>query len=162
MMNARIQATFRQIMCISLLLCNNALARSQAEPSSGDGPMGYENHNQTDYKALIIRAVVGKAHDEQGVPIPNVSLGLFTEKDHKLVTVVESAADGTFEFRKVTPGLYRLVAKYNGFCAANVPIEVRHHASTNRVVDLHMKPARLDTCSYGTVALKSFRTAALP
>jgi hypothetical protein len=149
MMNAITQTTIRQLMCVALLLSAGVLL-CQETPSSGGGSMAYENHNQTDYKALALRTVTGKIHDEQGVPIPKVSLGLFTEKDHKLVTVAESAADGTFKFAGVAPGMYRLVAKYDGFCSANVPIEVSRHASASRGVDLHMKPAGLDTCSYGT------------
>lgn len=148
------QATFRQVMCIALLLGVGALLPGQDAPSPGNGPMVYENHNQTDYRALALRMVTGKAHDEQGVPIPKVSLGLFTEKDHKLVTVVESAADGTFTFANVTPGLYRLVAKYDSFCPANVPIDVSPNASAGRGVDLHMKPAGMDACSYGTAGRK--------
>ena len=154
MKNARMQATFRQLMCVALLLGAGALLWSQEVPSSGNRPMVYENHNQTDYHALVLRTVIGKARDEQGVPIPKVSLGLFTEKDHKFVAVIESAADGTFAFANVAPGLYRLVAKYDGFCPANVPIDVSPHASAGRSVELHMKPAGLDTCSYGTIGRK--------
>jgi hypothetical protein len=154
MMNARIQATLRQLTWLIFLFFASTLLWSQEAPSSGGGSMIYENHNQIDYKALTLRAVTGKAHDEQGVPIPKVSLGLFTEKDHKLLTLVESATDGTFAFTSVVPGLYRLVAKYDGFCPANVPIAVSRRASVNRGVDLHMKPTGLDACSYGVIGSK--------
>jgi hypothetical protein len=119
--------------------------------TSGGG-MVYENHNQIDSKAVALRAVTGKAHDEQGVMIPNVSLGLFTEKDHRLVMITWSATDGAFQFASVTPGRYRLVAKYDGLCPANVPIRVTRLSSADRGVDLHMMPRGIDTCSYGAGA----------
>lgn len=118
--------------------------------TSGGG-MVYENHNQIDSKAVALRAVTGKAHDEQGIVIPNVSLGLFTEKDHRLVMITWSATDGAFQFTGVTPGRYRLVAKYDGLCPANVPIRVTR-LSSDRGVDLHMMPRGIDTCSYGSGA----------
>jgi hypothetical protein len=159
MKNARMMATIRQLMFVALLLGAGVHLWGQKTSSSQRGSMVYENHNQTDYKALTLRAVTGRAHDEQRMPIPKVSLGLFTERDHELVTVVESADDGTFAFTNVEPGLYRLVAKYDGFCPANAPIEVSRHASASREIDLHMKPAGLDTCSYGTAGPKASATA---
>ena len=145
--------TVRQLICIALL-CVVAVVRGQQPPSPTDTPMEYEDQNQIDYKALTLHTVAGNAHDEQGVAVPTVRLGLFTESDHKLVASTEGAADGTFKFANVAPGLYRLVAKYDGFCPANVPIRVIRGGSPNRGVDLHMKPRGLDSCSYGTIGAK--------
>jgi hypothetical protein len=113
----------------------------------------YENHNQIDYKTITVRGVTGKAR-ETSLEVPNVSLGIFTEKDQRLVMTTRSSADGTFAFAVVPPGLYRLVATFDGFCAANVPIRLVRHGRAGRTVDLHMKPAGIDTCSYGTQASK--------
>lgn len=124
---------------------------SQEPRTASDKPMAYENHNQTDYSALTLRTVGGMARDEQGVPTPEVLFGLFTDKDHRLMATVRSASDGTFRFRDVAPGPYRLVVKYDGFCSANIPISVSRHASLKEDVDVHMKPAGLDSCSYGTL-----------
>jgi hypothetical protein len=129
------------------------LSRAQQSPPLEE--MVYENQNRIDYKAITLAAVRGKAHDEQGVAIPNVFLGLFTNRDHKLVMTTVSAADGTFEFAAVAPGSYRLVAKYDGLCPANVPIKLVRHASPKSHVDLHMKPRGLDSCSYGTGEAKT-------
>lgn len=114
--------------------------------------MTYENHNQTDYAAIILRGLAGLAHDDQDVPIPGVAVGLFKGKQHTLIAVSQTAADGTFKFENVAPGQYRLVAKYAGFCSANVPIEVTNSAKLGRTLELHMKLAGLDSCSFGSLA----------
>ena len=46
--------------------------------------LAYENRNQTDYgpRGTAIR---GTAKDSQGVAIPKVCVGVFTETEHKLV-----------------------------------------------------------------------------
>jgi hypothetical protein len=114
--------------------------------------MVYENHNQTDYSALTVRSLKGLVHDEQGVPVPGVSFGVFTDADHRLIATVRSVSSGVFEFRNLAPGRYRLIAKYDGFCSANIPISISKRASAKRGVDVHMKPAGIDSCSYGTMS----------
>jgi hypothetical protein len=100
-----------------------------------------------------VRRVTGLAHDDAGVAIPKVSLGLFSERSHSLVAVAQTADDGKFTFTIVASGKYRLVAASPGFCSANVPIVVRAGAASNRRIDLHMKVGGIDTCSFGTISL---------
>jgi hypothetical protein len=115
------------------------------------GQITYENHNQIDYGPLPVRQVAGLAHDDNGVVIPNISLGLFTEQAHALIAVVKTSADGKFVFKSVVPGRYRLVAKSEGFCTANVPIVVGDGNRADSIIELHMKVGGIDTCSFGLI-----------
>ncbi len=109
----------------------------------------YENHNQIDYGPLVIRDVMGTVTDSQ--PVPKACIGVFTGTDHKLVTTTESDEDGRFSLPDLSPGRYRLVVKADPLCAANVSIEVVKHQKKNKVLQVHMKPRGLDSCSYGEV-----------
>lgn len=109
----------------------------------------YENHNQIDYGPLIIQKVKGTITDPQQGAVPKVCVGIFTEKDHKLVATTESDADGKFSLQSVPPGRYRLVVKADPLCAANVPLQVVKHQKKKHALLVHMKPRGLDSCSYG-------------
>ena len=111
----------------------------------------YENHNQIDYGPLIIQKVKGTITDPRQGAVPNVCVGIFTEKDHKLVATTESDADGKFSLQSVPPGRYRLVVKADPLCAANVPLQVVKSQKKKQVLRVHMKPRGLDSCSYGEV-----------
>ena len=108
----------------------------------------YENHNQTDYGPLIVQDVRGTITDPQQGAVPKVCVGIFTEKDHKLVATTESDAAGNFSLQSVSAGRYRLVVKADPLCPANVPLEVVKHQK-KKVLRVHMKPRGLDSCSYG-------------
>lgn len=108
----------------------------------------YENHNQVDYGPLVVQDVKGTIIDPQQVAVPKVCVGIFTEKDHKLVATTESDADGKFSLQSVPPGRYRLVVKADPLCAANVPLQVVKHRKKKQVLQVHMKPRGLDSCSY--------------
>ena len=109
----------------------------------------YENHNQVDYGPLIVQEVKGTIMDPQQGAVPKVCVGMFTEKDHKLVATTESDADGKFSLQSVPPGRYRLVVKADPLCAANVPLQVVKQQKKKQVLQVHMKPRGLDSCSYG-------------
>jgi Carboxypeptidase regulatory-like domain len=116
--------------------------------------MTYENHNQVDPNPLSMRSLVGNVQDEKGVPIPAASLGLFTEAEHKLVSSAQSSPDGTFRLSDVPPGRYRLVVKFDSFCPANIPVAISRQAWGTRPIYVYMKPAGIDSCSYGQVGPK--------
>ncbi len=65
--------------------------------------------------------IVEYEHHNQ-VAIPKVCVAVFTE--HKLVDTTESDAGGKFSLQNVPPGRYRLVAKADPLCVANVPLLV--------------------------------------
>ena len=116
----------------------------------------YENRNQIEYQPLSISTIAGVALDKDKVPVPVVCLGLFTESDHRLVASTVTDGKGNFEFSQVAPGRYRLVAKYNGFCPANISLRlVRRSSKSQRRVErlvLHMQLAGVDSCSYGDLS----------
>lgn len=115
----------------------------------------YENHNQTDYGPLIVQDVKGAITDPQQVAVPKVCVGIFTEKDHKLVATTESDAEGKFSLQSVPPGRYRLVVKADPLCAANVPLQVVKSQKKKQVLHVHMKPRGLDSCSHADLGTES-------
>ena len=111
----------------------------------------YENHNQADYGPFVLQKVRGSITDPAQVAIPTACVGIFTEKDHKLVATSESDADGMFSLQVVPPGRYRLVVKADPFCAANVRLQVVKSQAIKRVLRVHMTPRGLDSCSYAEI-----------
>lgn len=114
--------------------------------------VGYENRNQVDPSPLTLATVSGTVEDNDKVPIPDVCLGLFTEGEHKLIARTSTKEDGYFDFGTVSPGRYRLVARYDSFCTSNTPLLVARKATKKsrgqkRIV-VHMMPAAIDRCSY--------------
>jgi hypothetical protein len=49
----------------------------------------------------------------------------------------------------VEKGLYRVVARVEGLCPANVPIKIESSLLAKRRLIITMRPKDLDTCSYG-------------
>jgi Carboxypeptidase regulatory-like domain len=118
----------------------------------------YENHNQVDYGPLKVRAVRGMGivevgdKTQPGTVVPRACLSLFTEKDHKLVASVTADSEGRFQFDAVSSGRYRLVARAEGFCTANVPLDIVKSSRGKTKIVVHFRPAGIDTCSYGELA----------
>jgi len=144
-----------KLLCLAALPLGAANLVCQERNSAGTSPFVYEHHNQIDNRPFKLKTVAGMVHDEQGVAIPNTRLGIFTDGDHQLLATTATAEDGTFRFARIPPGLYRLVAKVDGFCAANVRLLIVSQAFSNRILELHMKVAEIDTCSFGELSEKS-------
>ncbi len=115
--------------------------------------MTYEDRNQVDYGPLRVGVVEGHASDADGVAIPGVCLGLFSDTDHKLVATSQTDRKGGFKFRRMASGKYRIVAKYEGFCPANAILLVQPTA--RQPLRLHMRPAGIDKCSYVGLAKRA-------
>lgn len=148
------------LLKMMIVLCGVALltAGKPCEAAQQDGPSRcpttYENHNQIDYGPLKVHTVRGTSVIQIGgrtqpAAPPEACFTLFTEKNHTLVNTAKSASDGRFELRNVTPGRYRLIARANGFCTANVPLEVVKSSRQMQQIVVHFCPAGIDTCSYG-------------
>jgi hypothetical protein len=148
---------------VLVLLCLSILAAAPCKAAQkGDAPCPsstlYENHNQVDYGPLKVHAVRGmgivevgdKTHP--GRAVPGACLSLFTEKDHKLVASVAADSEGRFQFDAVSSGRYRLVARADAFCIANIPLEVVRSSGKKTEILVHFRPAGIDTCSYGELA----------
>src|SRR6185369_9547339 len=77
-----------------LLLCTVVLfARCSFAERTGDSAqcrMEYENHNSVDYGPLVVQEVKGTIVDPQQGPVPRVCVGLFTEKEHRVLATVQS------------------------------------------------------------------------
>ncbi len=150
----------RVVLLLPSLLLAVAGTRCMAKPhnvNSSPCSTAYENHNQIDYGPLKVEVIQGASDIRVGTQkqpgVPGACLVLFTEKDHKFVTSVKADADGRFELKGVAPGRYRLLARAEGFCTANIPIEVvRTSHSRKTEILVHFRPAGIDTCSYGELA----------
>ncbi len=140
-------AVFCRALPASAQTAPSALA--QPEPQTTDA---YEDHNQSPPRALDFSTTLeGYVHDPGKIPYPNASVLMFSEQGHTLVASVKSDHNGRFEFGKIKPGLYRVVAKVGTLCAANIPVKVSSFALGHRRLQITMQPGGLDTCSYGTM-----------
>lgn len=142
-----------------IALCWISLAQNSGTLSSYS--TDYENRNQIDYGPLKVSAVQGWSvirvadHDEN-FGAPGAWYGLFTETEHKLLSSVSADSTGHFSFQRVPPGRYRLVAKTQNLCAANVPlVVVKRKPSHNTYLLIHFSPSGVDTCSYGELVRRS-------
>jgi len=109
----------------------------------------YVNENGTDPAPLNLRELQGKVEGLGGEAMPRVQLALFREGDHSLLATTVSGIDGKFKFDKVEKGLYRIVARVEGLCPANVPVKMESGLLAKRKMTITMRPKGLDTCSYG-------------
>jgi hypothetical protein len=108
----------------------------------------YVNENQTDPAPLKLSGVDGRVRGLGGDPMSRVSISLFTEQGHALLGTVVSDKNGKFRFDKVEKGFYRVVARIEGLCPANIPIKVES-SLLHRKLEITMRPKDIDTCSYG-------------
>jgi hypothetical protein len=125
---------------------------SAQDASTACKDVKYEHQNQIDSPVLRVAIVRGTASDPQGVAIPNLCVGIFTETEHKLVAANATNDNGAFEVKHVPPGNYRLVAQYAGLCPANIRIRVQPRSRRKKRLIVYMKPASIDSCSYGALA----------
>jgi hypothetical protein len=128
-------------------LLGSALCQQSAKEARPE--LAYENHNQIDYGPLRIAKLRGIAEDSQGVPVPDVLVLLFSEKEHTLIAQSKRDLKGAFRLGGVRSGRYRLVLKYDGFCSANVPVDLKLRSGRKKGIMVHMRPAGIDECSYG-------------
>ena len=153
-MNRKFHLVLGFSLCLPLLLAVGSLHSQDKSSSGSPAEMTYENHNQVDPNPLSVRSLAGTVQDEHGGTIPDGTLALFTEKEHKLVRSVQTSRAGFFKFSDVPSGKYRLVVKYDGFCAANIPVAIGRHGSGNQPIYVYMKVAGIDSCSYGQLGPK--------
>ena len=125
-----------------------AAAPARAAQTAPATAPAYIDENQTDPAPLKLSGVEGRVRGLGGDAMSRASVSLFTEDRHELVATVMSDKNGKFKFDKVGKGLYRVVARVAGLCAANIPILVEstllHHK-----LEITMQPKDVDKCSYG-------------
>ena len=66
-----------------------------------------QSQNQVDYGPLQVRTIARTIADSAAVPIPQVCLGLFSDKEHSALASATSDGDGRFRFKNVAGGRYR-------------------------------------------------------
>lgn len=108
----------------------------------------YVNENGTDPAPLNLRELQGKVEGLGGEAMPRAQVALFAENGHMLLATAISDREGKFRFEKVEKGLYRVVARVEGLCPANVPVKVESGFLAKRKLIITMRPKDLDTCSY--------------
>jgi hypothetical protein len=148
--------TMLSLCLLSSLATKPCRAASQGTDSS-ECSTDYENHNMVDYGPLKVHAIRGTnlievGNKQQQVGIPGACLILFTECDRKLVVRVKTGPDGHFEMNGVAPGRYRLIARLDGFCSANIPVEVVKSSRRKADIVVHFRLTGIDDCSYGELA----------
>lgn len=113
----------------------------------------YEDHNQIDYGPLKVYAIRGanliQVGSEQQPGSSEACFVLFAESDHQLVATVRANPAGHFEFTSVAPGRYRLIGRLDGFCSANIPIEVVKSSRRKNEIVVRFRARGIDTCSFG-------------
>jgi hypothetical protein len=145
---------FRSISAISIVLLLGIFSLGQQQITSCNN-LEYANRNQVDPHRSVVNATVGRVIAETGDPprqlgpIP-ACLGLFTEKDHRLVASAMADEEGQFKFKPVRSGLYRLVVRdpQNAFCVVNMPLRIVE-TRRGRPLVIHMRRVGIDDCSYG-------------
>jgi hypothetical protein len=139
------------------LVCFAALAAAAPLANAQQRLVAYEDHNPVDPRPIRLNVVHGTAEGPAGRSIPQVTIGLFTERKHHLVATAETDARGIYSFPQLPTGRYRLVAKAPGYCTANVPIRVAggllHFMSVrpDPAVGIHLEPVGAGSCSSGRV-----------
>jgi hypothetical protein len=109
----------------------------------------YVNENSKDPAPLKLRELQGTVVGLGGDPMSRAMVSLFTEDTHTLVGSETTDRDGKFKFEKVEKGSYRVVARVEGLCPANIPVVVEGGFLGHRKLQITMRPKDIDTCSYG-------------
>jgi hypothetical protein len=119
-----------------------------AQKPSDNVPV-YVNENSTDPAPLKLDGLEGKVQGLGGDAMSGARVSLFTEEGHTLVSSVNSDRNGKFKFDKVEHGFYRVVARVEGLCPANIPVKIEGSMLAKHKLIITMRPKDIDTCSYG-------------
>jgi hypothetical protein len=106
------------------------------------------DENTNDPAPLKMHELAGHVRDLGGTAIPRATVLLFSEGGHALIATAVSDTKGEFRFAKVGKGLYRVVVRVEGLCAANIPVAVESSLLAHRRIDINMQAKAIDTCSY--------------
>jgi hypothetical protein len=109
----------------------------------------YMNENSKDPAPMKLRELQGTVRGLGGDPMPRAMVSLFTEDTHTLVGSETTDREGKFKFEKVQRGAYRVVARVEGLCPANIPVIMEGGLLGHRKLEITMRPKDIDTCSYG-------------
>ncbi|HXE07167.1 MAG TPA: carboxypeptidase-like regulatory domain-containing protein [Acidobacteriaceae bacterium] len=136
----------------AMVMAGVAATRAHAAERRAQAPVAaaaYVDENGTDPAPLHLRELEGKVVGLGGDAMPRTEVALYTENGHTLVATATSDREGKFRFDKVEKGLYRVVARIEGLCPANIPVRIESSLLGKRKLIITMRPKDLDTCSYG-------------
>ena len=142
---------------ILLLTVIPPLGLADYHPTDCESVSKAENRNHVNPAPFVLSLLSGQVIAEGGNPgkslgaIPKACIGLFSEDDRGFIDSRVADDDGTFSFKGVPPGDYRLLVidPHKVFCMANISIRIQwgNKARGKRIV-VHLKPTGIDTCSY--------------
>ena len=137
-----------QIVTFGLMILSVAARAGLGQSAAVPTPV-YVDENQKDPPPLKLGGLSGQVKGLGGDAMPRAVVSLFTEETHTLVASVNSDKDGKFKFDKVGKGLYRVIARIDGLCTANIPIKIESSPLADHRLIITMRPKDIDTCSYG-------------
>ena len=137
----------RRVAITALCCLVLRLVAAGQRPDTSCREMDYEDRNQVDYGPLKVAALQGIAKDSDGVVVPRVCIGIFTETEHKLIAATQTDSKGHFQLKGVPTGDYRLVAAYDGFSPANAKLRVER-LSSGKLLAIQMRFAGVDSGSF--------------
>jgi len=117
----------RTLLALSILFSIATAGFAQTKGSPCKQPIQYDGEAlrpQLGYKPVSVRSIAGKLMDMNRAPMPEVCLGLFTDKGHRLVASTVTNEDGEFDFSDIPEGKYRLLARVPGFYVADITVQV--------------------------------------
>jgi hypothetical protein len=155
-----------KLLLAILLLALSKPCHAQQHSDPPECSTAYENRNQIDYGPLKVRLVAGAAiiqlDSKELQDVPGACFVLFTENDHKLVASAKADSAGRFAIIGVAPGRYRLIARTDGLCTANIPLELLKPSRRRKTeIQVHFQARGIDSCSYGEL-VKVLATPAPP
>jgi hypothetical protein len=137
-----------QIVTFGLMIVSVGARAGLGQSAAVPVPV-YVDENQKDPPPLKLDGLAGQVRGLGRDPMPRAVVSLFTEDTHTLVASVNSDKDGKFKFDKIAKGLYRVIARIDGLCTANIPVKIESSPLTDHRLIITMRPKDIDTCSYG-------------
>ena len=134
---------------LGLVMLSGMTVAARAQDAAAPAAQTYVNENSIDPAPLKLKELAGKVKGFGGEAMPRATVSLFTERGHSLISSVMTDREGKFRFEKVEHGMYRVVAKVDGLCTANIPVLLEGSLLGHRKLEITMRPKGLDTCSYG-------------
>ena len=110
----------------------------------------YENRNQINPRPLVVKRLRGRVKGENGEPLFDACLSLFTQNGTLRIATVKTDGNGNFDFESIGPGQYRLVTRdfQKAFCAANTPVRIVKYRNRKKSIIVHLQASNVDRCSY--------------
>lgn len=139
--------TTKFLMTIGLMAMVGVVPARAAQ--TGGVAATYVDENGTDPAPLKLDNISGRVRGLGGDAMSGAKVSLFTEVGHALIATVISDKNGKFRFAKVDKGFYRVVARVEGLCTANIPIRIDSSILEHRKLEITMQPKDDDKCSYG-------------